>query len=534
MGVCVYLTIMPDCIEPDAWQGIYQETLRFLLKHPDEIMGLKKDIIGDLSRTVYSRQLEYNNEKTNCLYWKASGCYRHRNFAESFILQKCIEYYRNNIDTKAKQTQDTDILSITEHDYHPSCSSVFESKTQGYEYHIPILAVAMLIEDAFPQYALVGGNIDRDQAKIAQEMVKDIIGKDIALPVCVESQRLFKRLIKSFPEPEAIRHFSTMFLGDDCEPFKFLLHHYSPQTAVQMFIDRLHNYKSPTQLGAIELFVSWLNAAGDVSTLIDIVCVDKNGPCMSPVELASGLASTWVSIEQSHIQAMNIFTRPKGMPDTVDSQLSMFFLGIHGAKGRNIKRYIPKSDILCSFQSRFPSQFQIIQDTFSKKENSVRENLEQFTQDLTDLQARNKNECCSDSACIDTLSEINTPSQLPPTQDKLIGQLATELNNLVNKLNKVASDVMPGMDCGWEQLQQYIIKFSIQHRIVLTEDAWEWIDAERDMDKLKLLMILMSINSSELTFWNLRQWLLENQAIFSELMKRYKTLATPENKNSSV
>ena len=41
---------------------------------------------------------------------------------------------------------------------------VFGRKTEGYPHHQALLAVGMLVEARFPQYAMVSGKIDRAQA----------------------------------------------------------------------------------------------------------------------------------------------------------------------------------------------------------------------------------------------------------------------------------------------------------------------------------------------------------------------------------
>jgi len=68
-------------------------------------------------------------------------------------------------------------------------------------------------------------------------------------------------------------------------------------------------------------------------------------------------------------------------------------------------------------------------------------------------------------------------------------------------------------------LKVYINSMMRKQHIILTEDAWEWIDKEDNEEILFLIMTVASINNDELNFWSMRLALFENRKLFDKVVE---------------
>jgi len=69
------------------------------------------------------------------------------------------------------------------------------------------------------------------------------------------------------------------------------------------------------------------------------------------------------------------------------------------------------------------------------------------------------------------------------------------------------------------QLIDKIIRVSDRQGLALTEDAWQWIDREKDPELLKFILTLVLIDSHELRLSNIRRGLLENRRLCKALLE---------------
>ncbi|WP_191276183.1 hypothetical protein [Neobacillus kokaensis] len=108
-----------------------------------------------------------------------------KRFAETFKLYRDICHYQSG----QLERNRNDILFEEDR----LMIDVFSSKTQGFEYHLYILAIAMLIESRLPNNALVNGNIDYDQCVKAKQWADQYLSSLIEIPVRVDVDKLLSR-----------------------------------------------------------------------------------------------------------------------------------------------------------------------------------------------------------------------------------------------------------------------------------------------------------------------------------------------------
>jgi hypothetical protein len=84
----------------------------------------------------------------------------------------------------------------------PATAGVFDSKSQLAGPHLPLLAIACLAETMFPDAVRVSGDITLGQCHAAQRLVREVLGKEISVPVQFDAERLIPRVQKIYPDDE--------------------------------------------------------------------------------------------------------------------------------------------------------------------------------------------------------------------------------------------------------------------------------------------------------------------------------------------
>ncbi len=520
MGVYVYLEIIPEKIGKKEWEKLYLETLSLLTKCSDEMMGIQREKIRNVERTIYSRQIEQHAETPAKRQWHVVGDFSSKQTGESFIFFRDIQRYRSSssIARKKAESSEDDILASHINESR-LIRDVFNSKTQGHLYHTPMLAVAMVVENRFPNYALAGGNIDIHQAKKAQQLISDVLHKPISLPIRVDSERLFTRLNELYSDIEAIEHFYDLFLGERNESIEVLFKLANPELYRQWFTTHLAHYKSPDQFGAKDIFIAWLNTSGDLKTLCEIACLDDQGPRFNPIELSSSLASTWFTIHPSERRIMDIFANPEGHPETVDSQFGMMFLDMLGLKGRNIRMYMEQEKALGILEQVFPEYQKEIREKVDRITDDIRKTLSEHQEPINILKEkaeRNEPPGLGDGTQFLTMTSVNDASEQEIFMLRFIAYR-------INKIREKYLEAYPKTtEASLETLMDMMITVSDSQGIVLTEDAWKWIDQESDPELVMMTFMLISIKDNELVFSNARKGILENRDVCKSLLEIMK------------
>lgn len=494
MGIFVKLNILPQQIDSKAWQECYEKTIKFLEDPTVAAMGIQRQNIYSMERRVFSRKIEHEIEDPTKRFWNVLGDFKTKERAESFILHYDIHYYLSD---RLKHSEDTNILtSFLDH----KTISVFSDKTQGYSYHIPMLAVAMLIEDRFPNAAIVSGDIDKEQAIDAQKLLKQVLNQFIKLPIVVDSEVLYNRLLKQFPEQNIIGSFLDIHRGDISFAYQTILKHSGKEELRQwMMADLKRYYSDPTQLGAIDYMIQWLNATQDLETLCQMACLDPDGPQYSPVEFTSGLVSTWISIDRNS-------RTPQVKMDSVSNQFLSAFQDLAGFKGRNNNTHLPQDQVLSILNKLFPTDFEQIREIFEKKSKRVNRELNQMWKQYDTPRIETEN-----------ITDDSVTSE-PDDQDldkKMIQHIARIFKKTQDNFRTQYQELHTQ---SIEQIKKTITRLSSEQGLVFTEDAWQWIDIEDNKKLLELVMLFVAISDNTLQFYNMRNMVLEDRKICSEIL----------------
>ncbi len=505
MGISINLSIIPEPIAADEWQEIYTQSLALLNGYPGEMMGIQRERINSAQRRVYSRKIEHHLDDPTQRHWHVVGDFKSKERGESFVFYQDLDHYRAS-DEMVSPDEDIIVELIEDYDY---VRSIFSNKTQGHPYHIPLLAVAMLVEDRFPKYAAVRGDIDLHQAKEAQVFASTVLKKEIALPISVDAPRLFKRIQEHYQGPEALLHFSDIFIADNNQLFSALFIMSEQDAFRQWFLGQLRNYESANQWGAIDLSIGWLNSTEDLVTLCELACINDVGPKFDPVTFSSSLASTWISIEPSLRDVMQVFRKPEGAIDSIATLFGSFLLDASGGKGRSIRYYMAEEEVLSILVALFPDHSLKIRESFKTRTEQIRQSLSDCQEPVQELIKRVEDE---EPEMGDGRSFMHVESikNLSPQQTFMLKGMAYTLANI---RAQIRSDIPELFSESCEQWKDKIVRISHEQGLTLSEDAWKWIDQEEQRELLLLVLTIVLLNKREQTVWNLRCALLENREL---------------------
>jgi len=524
MSVYVSLHIDPEHIDSDRWRTVYQQTLQLLKAWQGDLFAARQENRGPHTRTVLSRKLLCHNGQRGDSCWTVCGDFESKQYGEPFVLHADLNQYRHRGSQLPMATTD-DILSRIVGESTPNYAKVFHQKTQGLPYHIVVLAAAMWIEHNFPKSAFLSGDIDKAQCQKAARYISNNLGEEVLLPVCVSPDQLLSRLSYFSDGFERLDYFIKVYRGTYTESLSSLFQYVDQGVVSTWFARELQKYGDPNQFGAIDWFNAWLNACEDLEALCYLACVNENGPRFPASSFGTALAATWIGVPRSHREVIDAFHRPEGEPETVHSQFGGIFLDMSGLKGRHIQAYLPMAQIVS-----------VLHESFSQQAHAVIANFQEKQEEAIGLLAQIKEPA-------EALA-YSRDDALIPIMD---GMEFMNIGHPAGLSEKYTTwlDVMAKLVYQWRQDASHYASSNMDHaslidllwhladrnHIVLSEDAWSWLEEEEDLELLLTAAALMSQTDNEEKFVNIRWAVLENRSLCDFVGNRsYEDLMVEEEK----
>ncbi|ACV64691.1 hypothetical protein Dtox_4002 [Desulfofarcimen acetoxidans DSM 771] len=513
MGIYMRLDIIPEYINPDEWKEVYLESLQLLKAYP--FVRLIEESVNGIPRLIYCNNPEENLDDEYQRHWRVSGDSETKKTGETFDLYYDLNRYLRS--TNSVNAMDKDIIfeKLKEEN---AVRTAFDSKTQGHDYHTYILAIAMLIESRFPYAAVVGGDFDILQAEIAKKWANNILAKPIDIPVRVDAEKLVQRLSIQLSGVEAIEAFNNLYLPghDNARMHQVIVDEYGIGPIKKWFTQQLLGYNSPCQLGAISLFIEWLNTTQDFAGLCEIICgmENNNEQIFGTIEFIKAICSTWVLIPPEWYKFMNVLKYPQGVTLSIAGQFGGIFLDMYFS-GRHIEFYMSREKIVEVLIRYFDVCPEVIEQIINERVEEIKQALSGLREKLSPIfESLEIEEDIIDDE--ELYLYYSKETVLPDNKKIYLTALARKLENTLNESkNVIAVELLADMHKGIE-----IMAYS--HGIALTEEAWNRIDHEQNEDVLKLLFSFLVISSDSKSFYNLRKAVLENNLLchkISELIK---------------
>ncbi len=531
MGIYIKLLVNFNGVDPGKWEEAYLESLTLLEKFPAPLMRLRLEVIDGHKRYVYSSSIR-SGVDANYERWRIYGDMTSYQRGEEFSLYRRVSSYGDDY----KDALDKDVLWADEEhmDNGDECGrDIFGGKTQGYPYHLAVLAVGLLFENRFPGNIFVFGDIERGQVDHTLEWMNTVLDKETpATPVCFDAERLWERLHALYSdEGLALRRYKHLFRGSAEEELKALLALCDSSIVMKDFKEGLNRYSRLSQFGAKDLISKWLGATGDLRGLIELVrdLEDEEGKKKFKMEmLLEELCGSFVTFDFKERDALRVFSRStEGLTTAKESIFGVFAMMKGAPKAMNF--YMNAEELLelfCSFEEDKRESFEAI----IKDGNPVRE---KFLKELSVLAPKfeKKMEEVFEKYSHRAGRRGDPPEGATPGDEEsyLIREIQAQTKGFLDPeetAKSMGERIRDAAENSKENLAEYltatdrdylltlIYRASSQSGFALSDAAWAEIDKEENIEILKMLMILSLIKVRDENFWKWRIYLMERKDLW--------------------
>ncbi len=211
MGVFLNFILAPQRIAPARWEETYQEALQIV-----NGCDLMDRVITQRSGTrfVFARKTA-ERDLSGRLGFQVCGSMTSGSDMEGFRLFRDLERCSD-----ADQDNGADILFAGRYLEDPDIPNpsyireLWGNKTQGKPGHIPLLAIACLFADRFPEAVKIGGDITAGQCRAAVRLANRYLDRPIQPPIVCRAEALAARLRDTgIPEGKQVKAFFDLYLG---------------------------------------------------------------------------------------------------------------------------------------------------------------------------------------------------------------------------------------------------------------------------------------------------------------------------------
>lgn len=484
MGTYINLSMLSSNISNLEWEQVYDESLKLVTAFPfadvteREFFGYKLPVYVKAKEKIATER-----------HWSVRGDLNSKRFAGNFTLYRDISHYQSE---RLKSSQN-DILFVEDQ----WKIDVFSSKTQGYEYHLYILAIAMLIESRLPNEALVSGNIDYDQCVKAKQWADQYLCSPIEIPVRVDVDKLLSRATHLKNEMEQIQFIKEWLIADQEEIFKTIYTRFTKTTFAEWFCSELKAYSTPNQLGALKLLIYYLNVAANLTELLFMVCKSENGPQFPDSEIIRAIARTWVCLPREKFSFLDAFAKISGHPEVTERQFGTVMLDMMFV-GREIKNYIPLTAVSKILGNHLSISVNEIESILKQEVDKIVSQLLGFhnqIQPALDIM---------EASTVDTMYLADEDAflyfggstiALTYEQELTLKVVAYSIRTFLNR--EVEGDLKEFLSVPLEKLKLLLVALvNEKFNMILTEQAWQWIEKADDPLVVKILLAKLIIDDA--------------------------------------
>lgn len=547
MGLFINLFVNSCNISTEQWQSVYDESLVLLQHFPAKLSRFDTEIINGQKRYHYTTELiMYKgapNEK-----WQVDGDIVSDKHAESFSLPR-------HLNARYAKEDARDVLWVRDDSLHYIGGygyELFDRKTQGYPYHLAILAVGILVESRFSGKAYVTGDINTEQAEMMTSWCNTILNKTVEKPVCCVAQRLFQRLNKIYSDDRLlIERFTTLSMDNETHVLSALFQLSNRTLVLNKIEDRLGQFQSLTQFGAINIVGQLLESQSDVKLLIEMVSSiiadvgEKKSVDFSVESLLTLLVRYMITIKKesrdTYTQLADNMSRTGDINHTMGKVLSRLmgfspsyfdfyisseelldiFCAYDAEKCGDFEKIITHSELWC--QEQIKEYNDIVnevektmpqQEKLSDKPLHSLASIEKSEQNLFNFSFI-KTEMDLNSLFSDQeqyiLDDIYRQKVIFNDPVKLVCNFGNNIQRLIKENHKqMQFDTI-------EEGLLLLYKASVDNGIVLKEPIWIKIDTITNLKLLQNLVVLAFINNISADMCQLRIFILEHPDFWEEL-----------------
>lgn len=250
MDYSITLKITGNKINAERWGSVYKDSLK-LVEHGELMFATTCDLdhptIACHTATCLIPSNSFNG------FWSCTG---------DSIRGSCTGFFsmKADIHDYFKEGEITDHNSALEYLYRygkgeldplpEEFCRVFGGDTDGAPAFMPILAIACMIASEFPNAAVVGGDLTQRSCIKACELAKEVLGREIRLPLQYDYRRLYDDLVADGKQgEELIEYFLNTYAGNNDDDFKaFLKEKFDESMLAEHFLAHCCDEETPFSL----------------------------------------------------------------------------------------------------------------------------------------------------------------------------------------------------------------------------------------------------------------------------------------------
>lgn len=341
MGVYINLEIMPHHIEPSDWEKVYHETLELVHAYPFMDKYVDEET-HDHAWVYTTRTIERNIPFCdNQMGWHTIGDEASMKMAESFSFVKDLTYYKKY--GTLNGNGDDILISQLYGDFETNeqlkplkvkSASVFNEKTQGRPYHIPLLAIACLIECRFPKYAQVSGDISVGQMKEAVKWANTNLKKPITLTERTNNEIVLQRIEQVISNRDAILEvLMRLTLNEKDINLGNLIRTHFTADVINSYYKKMFKSNKLGTIGFSSELSDYLRQGFLLEDACEICVLDPNGCCYDAQEFVDGILDMhWADENERHESVLPLEINPadSAVPETVYSMFGKSMMKMAG------------------------------------------------------------------------------------------------------------------------------------------------------------------------------------------------------------
>ncbi len=522
MGLFIHATINLKGVSDKDWEAAWHESLDIFKRFPLPLS--RHDIETQLGekRHVYSTNLILNKgEKDEC--WYLEGDLLSKQSAETFSLYRHLAAYQENKHGHSG-CYDESVFKTNSPEYHSSSNGIklWGRKTQGYPFHLAILAVGIMLENKFPDNCYIYGDIDENQVENMLAWLETTYEQSFDKPICFDADRLFEKLSTVYTDQKALlERFTTLYQGDATTEFKALLQLIGKKAVYNHYAKDLNDFSSLDQWGAHKIMRTVLEASESVPELVAFIenaieKRDKKDKSFEWTDVLSMLCNDYIFVNPIQRESIKRLTSKGEDMDNINDVFGRFFMKMRGMPYIS-PLYVSKDELLEIFALRDPKNGKkyrrIIEEAeeklaeMAKKVDKTVEAIEKNIEESIEFQEEMEQK----EDILETYApyEQYIVRQALQQQDHF-GDYATNISHIRKSLDGLVEKQGAFYDRNTaEDFLKEIYAYSFDVGFGVSKKGWSAVDAQTNLTILKYLFALASVDNNEMTFWRWRKHIFE-------------------------
>ncbi|MCB1194392.1 MAG: hypothetical protein KDK90_28425 [Leptospiraceae bacterium] len=534
MGLFVHLSVDFSKVNAEQWENLYFKTHSILERFPIPLLSLHVEEKLNKKRFSYSNNLIHDKDTPN-EYWDIIGDFISYKKAENFRIYRNLQYY---IEDRKPEGNNSDVLWANKDHLQYRDSSfygqnIFGNKTQCFPYHLAVLAVGIILENELEGAAFVSGDIEKEVAENILPWLQKQTGTPLKLPVCFDADRLWVRIDKCYTDKDdAIERFMGLFHGYPEESLQALLKYVGYEKLIKRYAEKLSSYESLSQYGAEAIVMQVFNSRKNIQELIDFIYLansykKKDEKPFNFQALIKILASLFITVPLADREPLNLFSVSAGRLVDIGETFTRMFVNMKGAP-KDISVFMDKQEFIDTFVKHTdmnPEEVQQIVETEEikcyKKIEECKKVIDSVADEVENIRSHIPEELLIDISEEERYFYEEVYSQkenFVKNEKNSASILGKMLKGLLDRSLDTNPDLFEKLDK--ERCLGLIYESSFDNGFSLRYTAWNSIDQEANLETLKYLFVLSSIDKNEKNFWDWRIHIMENPHLWSYLVQR--------------